>query len=229
MVVKPPDGSAAPDPAALAEAHRQLVADPTIQFDLPRIDLTPPEPPAWLRWLSDLLSGLDFQAPDWLRSLFDFFEGVSPGLGTIFYVMLGLLVLGALFLILRFALPRLRRRRQREDDGPDLQPDAAAARELLGEADSLAARGLFSEAAHLLLFRSIEDIDSRRPELVRPAFTSRDIAALDPIPARPRSAFARIAMNVERSLFAQRPLGHDDWRECRSAYEEFAFAEGWQG
>ena len=36
-------------------------------------------------------------------------------------------------------------------------------------------------------------------------------------------------MLVERSLFAQRPLGESDWRDCRAAYEEFAFAEGWRG
>jgi len=81
----------------------------------------------------------------------------------------------------------------------------------------------------LLLFRSIEDIDSRRPDLVRPALTSRDIAALPAIPERPRGAFARIAMLVERSLFARRPLGEPDWRDCRAAYEEFAFADGWRG
>ena len=63
--------------------------------------------------------------------------------------------------------------------------------------------GRYSEAAHLLLFRSIEDIDARRPDLVRPALTSRDIAALPRSPARPRRAFARIAMMVERSLFAR--------------------------
>ena len=36
-------------------------------------------------------------------------------------------------------------------------------------------------------------------------------------------------MLVERSLFARPPLGADDWRDCRAAYEEFAFAEGWRG
>jgi len=34
---------------------------------------------------------------------------------------------------------------------------------------------------------------------------------------------------VERSLFAGRPLVPDDWSQCRAAYEEFAFAEGWRG
>src|SRR6185369_17130871 len=101
-------------------------------------------------------------------------------------------------------------------------PEAKEARELLSEADALAAQGLYSEAAHLLLFRSIEDIDDKRPDLLRPALTSRDICALEEIPGPPRSAFARIAAMVERSLFAGRPLVSSDWGDCRAAYEEFA-------
>lgn len=229
MVVKPPDGTQVLDPAAIAEAHRRLLEDRSIQFELQRLDLNPPEPPAWLKWLSELFDDVDFGAPDWLRSIFNFFEGVAPGLGTAFYVVLGILVLAAIFLIVRFVVRRLRNQQMEGAPEIDLRPDAGVARGLLGEADSLAARGLFSEAAHLLLFRSIEDIDSRRPELVQPAFTSRDIAALEPIPPQPRSAFARIAMSVERSLFARRPLGEGDWRDCRAAYEEFAFADGWRG
>ena len=99
---------------------------------------------------------------------------------------------------------------------------------LLGEADALAAAGRYAEAAHLLLHRSIEDVDARRPDLIRKSLTSRDIAALPAIPDRPRGAFARIAMLVERSLFARRPLAEPDWRTCRTAYEQFAFAEAWQ-
>ena len=214
MVVKPPDGSpapaAAPDPAAVAEAHRQLLADPAIQFDLPRPQPPPPREPS-----------LDLDAS----------PGFSlPGeFGALFYVLLGLLVLTALVFLVRFLMDRQWRREAGQAEEADWRPEAEVAQGLLGEADALAARGLFSEAAHLLLFRSIEDIDSRRPALVRPALTSRDIAALEPIPPRPRTAFTRIAMSVERSLFAQRPLDQADWRDCRAAYEEFAFAEGWQG
>jgi len=231
MTVKPPDGSATPDGAAFAEAHRQLLADGSIQFELPRLDLEPPaEPPAWLKWLADQFSKMgNFEAPGWLRSIFDFFEGVSPGLGTAFYVLLGLVVLVALYFIARFVAGRIGGRATPEAEEADWRPEAGPAMQLLGEADALAARGQYSEAAHLLLFRSIEDIDTRRPDLVRPAFTSRDIAALSEIPAPPRSAFARIAMLVERGLFAQRPLAEGDWRDCRTAYEEFAFADGWRG
>lgn len=229
MFVKPPDGSAAPDAARVAEEHGRLLADESIQFDLPQYQ--PPEPPGWLKRFGEWLSARSPEPgdePGWLSSLFNSLEGVAPGLGTLFYVVLGLLVATALFFLVRFLLRRSWRRPDAEED-LDLRPDAATARGLLGEADALAARGLFSDAVHLLLFRSIEDLDSRRPELVRPAFTSRDIAALEPIPAGPRSAFHRIAMSVERSLFAQRPLAEGDWRDCRAAYEQFAFAEGWQG
>src|SRR6185436_20166355 len=120
-------------------------------------------------------------------------------------------------------------RRKAEEEAEDWRPAEAPARRLLGDADALAAAGQYSEAAHLLLFRSIEDIDKKKPDLVKPALTSRDISGLDAIPGRPRTAFARIAMLVERSLFAGRPLGEGDWRDCRAAYEEFAFAEGWRG
>ena len=75
---------------------------------------------------------------------------------------------------------------------------------------------------------SLEDLDTRRPGLLRPALTSRDIAQLPAIPDAPRSAFARIAARVERSLFGGQTLAEPDWRDCRAAYEEFAFAGAWR-
>jgi hypothetical protein len=208
MTAKPLDGQSAIPAQDFAEAHRRLLADGTIQFDLPRYQ--PPEPPAWL---------------------VDFIRAISPMLRILFWIGLAVVVLLILYAILKrvTGMESPWRRRKAGDEQPDWRPDEAPARALLGEADALAARGLYSEAARLLLFRSIEDIDARRPELVRPALTSRDIAGLPAIPDRPRSAFLAIAMMVERSLFAARPLAADDWRNCRSAYEEFAFAEGWRG
>jgi hypothetical protein len=210
MYAKPPVAPAPIDGDAFAAAHRQLLGDASIQFDLPRFE--PPPPPQ--------------QAPD--------FSGSVPLLQGFFWIVVAAIVLFLLYLIaqrLSGAEWPWRRKAAEEGGAADegWRPEAGEARELLGEADALAADGRFSEAARLLLLRSIADIDSRRPELVRPALTSRDIAALDAIPGRPRSAFARIATLVERSLFAQRPLAHGDWRDCRAAYEDFAFAEGWRG
>jgi hypothetical protein len=206
MYGKPPAAPAPIDGDAFAAAHRQLLGDASIQFDLARIE-PPPQPPD--------------------------FSGSVPLLQGVFWIVVAAIILFLIYLIaqrLSGAEWRWRRRAPADEAAePSWRPEAGEARELLGEADALAAAGRFSEAARLLLFRSIGDIDSRRPDLVRPALTSRDIAALDAIPGRPRSAFARIAMLVERSLFAQRPLAEGDWRDCRAAYEDFAFAEGWRG
>jgi hypothetical protein len=204
-----PTATPAPiDGDAFAAAHRQLLGDSTVQFDLPRVEAPPLQP-----------------APD--------FSGSVPFLQVFFWIAVAAIVLFLIYLIAqRLEGAEWPWRRRSEDDGDPAdsgwRPEAGEARELLGEADALAAAGRFSEAARLLLHRSVADIDSRRPELVRPALTSRDIAALDGIPGRPRSAFARIAMLVERSLFAQRPLAAADWSDCRAAYEDFAFAEGWR-
>lgn len=212
MTAKPADGAGAPDGAgAFAEAHSRLLADPSIQFELPRYQ--PSRPPAWLQWLAEALQGL------------------GPVVTILFWGALAGLVLFLAYAIARHLAgsgwPWARK--PADEATESWRPEEGPARRLLHEADALAAQGRFAEAARLLLFRSIEDIDSRRPNLVRPAFTSRDIAALPAIPERPRGAFARIAAMVERSLFARRGLEEGDWRDCRAAYEEFAFAEGWRG
>lgn len=208
MTAKPLDGGAATAHEGFAEAHRRLLADGNIQFDLPRSP--PAETPAWL---------------------IELVRAAYPVLEVIFWVLAGALALYLLYAIFSWASGRdwPWRRSKSAPEEESWRPDEAPARQLLGEADRLAADGRFGEAARLLLFRSIEDIDARRPDLVRPALTSRDIAGLPDIPGRPRSAFARIAMMVEMSLFAQRPLAEGDWRDCRAAYEDFAFAEGWRG
>ena len=203
MTIKPPAGPAPIDGGAFAEAHRQLLADRTIQFDLPAV-----------------------QAPD-----VPDMSGAIPFIQILFWIAVAGFALFVLYLIAKRLSGADWSRKRKAGEGvadESWRPEAGEARELLGDADALAAQGLYSEAARLLLFRSIEDIDAKRPELVRPSLTSRDIAALEEIPGRPRSAFARIAMLVERSLFAERPLAAGDWTDCRSAYEEFAFAEGWR-
>ena len=206
-------GSAGPDSAAFADAHRRLLADGSIQFQLDVAE--PPSPP-----------------PEWIGSLGRFLSAIWPVVEVVFWAAVALGVAYVLYAIAMRIFgdgwPWKRRPRAAAEE-ESWRPDEAPARQLLGEADALAAQGRFSEAARLLLFRSIEDIDAKRPELVRPALTSRDIARHPAIPERPRGAFTRIAMLVERSLFARSDLAADDWRDCRAAYEEFAFAEGWRG
>jgi hypothetical protein len=174
----------------------------------------PPEPPAWLRWLVDLLAG------------------TGPFFTLLFWAAAAAIVVALLYGIARWVerggLGFLKPRAKEESGAqPGWTIPEAPARALLAEADQLAAEGRFSEAAHLLLFRSIEEIDRRRPALVRPAFTSRDIAGAPQLPEGPRGAFVRIAMAVERSLFGGHSLALPEWRGCREAYEEFVVARDW--
>lgn len=203
---------AGPSDAQIAEAHGRLIADTSIQFELKQVEPPPPR-------------------PDWLLELQRMLEAAWPVLRVLIWAALAALVLWLLYhLFLRIRDGEWRWRRK-GDVTPDerWRPDEAPARQLLAEADALAAAGRFSEAARLLLHRSVEDIQKRQPDLLRPALTSRDIAALPAIPEQPRGAFARIAALVERGLFARIDLGEGDWRDCRTAYEDFAFAGGWRG
>ena len=79
------------------------------------------------------------------------------------------------------------------------------ARALLSDADRLAAEGRFGEAVHLLLFRSIEDIDALTMP-AKPALTSRDILDLRALPSAARAALSRLVTTVEWNFFGGRPV-----------------------
>lgn len=193
--------------AKLAAAHRALLHARGLQLDF-KAAPTPPPPPAWL------------------EGLFQFLGGLAPVLKFVFW---GGLAVGVVLIVWFVAREVLASRYKKEPSAPpaDWRPDPGQARALLEEADRLAAAGRFGEAIHLLLFRSIDDLAGRRPGLVRPAFTSRDIAGLEQIPPAPRTAFARIAERVEHSFFGGRAVGARDFSQARGDYETFAFPEGW--
>ena len=191
----------------LAAAHQALLHTRGLQLDF---TAAPPPP----------------QVPAWLESLLRGLVALGPILQFVFW---GGLALGAA-LIVWFVTREIMASRWRETKAAaavDWRPDPAAARALLEDADRLAAAGRFGEAIHLLLFRSIDDLAGRRPGLIRPALTSRDIAGLDQMPAPARGAFGRIAEQVEHSFFGGRPVSADDFAHARGDYETFAFSEGW--
>jgi len=193
----------------LAAAHRALLRARDIQFDFAGAPPRPPPP----SWVEDLLRAL---------------QAVAPAFKYLFWG--GLIAGGALilWLVVRELAPWVRRRRSSPPADADWRPEPAAAQALLEDADRLAQAGRFEDAIHLLLFRSIDELAGRRPGLVRPALTSRDIAALPAIPEAPRSAFARLAQAVERSFFGGRPADAAAFGEARQAYQAFAFAEAWR-
>jgi hypothetical protein len=203
-MAEPAAGAEAPDP--IAEAHAELRADEGLQFDFPvRVE---PETPAWL------------------ESLIEFLSNLGPVFRVLFWISAALAVAAILYAIARAVIAR------RKGEGAEgeasagreatWRPTATQARTLLGDADRLASEGKFAQAVHLLLYRSIDDIVGWRPQLVRPALTSRDIGALDALPGGARGAFHRIAETVERSFFGGREVDATDFQECRRAYEAFA-------
>jgi hypothetical protein len=196
---------------AFARAHAHLLADSRIQFALPEA----PTP----------------HTPEWMRALGRWIEHAWPVLRVLTWVVLAAIGLFILYMIVsQFVDLRWPWRRTEEEMSPEPEwrPDAAPARALLEEADALAAAGRYAEAARLILRRSVEDIMRRRPGLVRPATTSRDLAATPEIPSAARPAFASIADVVEISLFADRGATADAWQKARSAYADFALAGNWR-
>ena len=173
--------------------------------------------------------------PDWLQNFFEWLANllkpVAEALGVSWPVLQWILIGGAalilLYLLWRLLAPIAQIRLAKKEADGDAQeaewtPDRAAALELLGDADRLAAEGRFDEATHLLLKRSVGQIADARPDWLSASSTAREIAALPALPDRARGAFKTIAERVERSLFALRRLNAEDWQAARAAYADFA-------
>ena len=205
------DGGAAAALSAVDQAHRQLLSQSELQFTLPAV--IAPMPPWWAKPL---------------QAVFKFLGPAAP------YLAWGALILsvGAILYLIGREMFGIRR------EGPQMRmrlhakeavwaPAPEQARALLADADRLAEQGQFIEAAHLILLRSIEDIQTRRPRMVAVSLTSRDIAALPGLPAAARDTFVHIAQAVELSLFGGRPLDREGFSRCRDAYADFVDAKAW--
>ncbi|WP_379486323.1 hypothetical protein [Novosphingobium soli] len=209
-------GQGAGPAAEAAEDWRAVRAAADLQYTpLPEPKAPPtPDVPWWLRALGRLLEAI--------------FEPIGRLLGLSWpvfqYVLLGLAVLLALFLLWRLVLEPLleARRNRRPAQEVHWVPSRAEAEVLLEDADRLAAQGRYGEAAQLLLHRSVRQISEARPEWLTAASTAREIAALPMLPTAGRRAFGVIAGRVERAIFALRPLDAQDWQAARGAYAEFA-------
>ena len=203
---------ASPTDDALVRAHDRLLQDGSLQFE--RSGFTPPETPGWLRWLGE------------------FIQAAAPLLEWVFWIGLvltgGLIVYAIVREIQRVRGPRSKPVKRQAASAREWRPDARVARDLLADADALAADGLYAEATHLLLLRSVEDIETHQPRALRVSLTTREIASLKSLPEAARPAFLLIGRVVERSLFGGAAVGASDFSRCRQAYEAFALPEGWR-
>tara|TARA_R110001599_G_scaffold83864_3_gene225274 strand:+ start:3435 stop:4199 length:765 start_codon:yes stop_codon:yes gene_type:complete len=204
--------------ASFDSAWDDVREDAAIQFSPTPV----PEAPESPQWWRDFL--------DWLgETLQPVFEMVSDSWPILRIILLLMLAAGVLTLIWVILAPYVEQWRGRERPAKDdWQPQPAAARELLAQAEALAARGQYEQAVRLLLHNSIEDIEKRRPNLLRPSSTSREIERFDSLPEAARAMFAVIAGQVERGIFAALPVDEDGWRLSRDAYAGFALKESWR-
>ncbi len=194
----------------------------------------PPKPPEWLvslgRWITESL------AP--VRRLFAWIDGFMPDLPFargLLWLLIGLAAVALVWIVIDRVRSGEWRFRRRATLGvaagtgdEDWQPDAAPVRAWLQEADALAAQGRYAEAVHHLLLRAVEDIARRRPALVQPALTSRELAGAALLPGPVRTLFSGIALLVERSLFGGRAVDADEWARARTDYAELAGAGAWK-
>lgn len=192
-------------------AHAAVAGDSTLQFQVAAVEPPPP-------------------LPDWLQALLKLLVDLGPVFLVIFWIGVAAIVLTLLWFIGRemLGIRLLDRHKPSAPSGEgDWRPAAGVALALLSDADALAEQGRYDEAVHLILLRSIGDIDGRLPNTVRPALTARDIANLQRLPATARPAFTLIARVVEASLFGGRAVDRADFTQCRQAYEAFAFPAAW--
>ena len=186
----------------VAEAHASLRARDDIQFELP-VEPTPKQSASTI---------------------------ALPGLEALFWVAIAIGVALLIYLIVKSFIEREPKGSQVESVEHEIarwRPAEKEARALLAEADAMAEAGRYDEAARLLLHRSLEDIAKRKPKLLRPALTSREIARAPLLPDAVRAAFDAMAAPVERSLFGGRSLDRSAWESARAAYGDFALPKAW--
>lgn len=217
--------TASQDAEAGAQAWKAARAMSDIQFAPvaePKID--PPQLPEWLRNFGEWLDRVIAWAMRALGELLAPLARLLPGWSTVQVALLVLAAVGVAWIFVVVVVPLLRRPRAAPAPAGWV-PERGAALALLEDADRLAAEGRYGEAAHLLLQRSVHQIATARPDWLSPSSTAREIGALRELPATARTAFGIIAREVERSLFALRGIGQDDWRRAREAYTSFALAD----
>ena len=193
----------------IERAYRAVKRNESYQLEL--AEPIPRKPAsAFEKWLGNVLEG--------------FFSFLAPLLKIIFYLGVGALILGAIYLIGRALYEtRYAKTESKKTETPDIplyEPAEAQARILLDEVDKLAAEGRYGEAVHTLLFRSIQDIDRNRPNVVRRSLTSREIGSLSVLTAAARTAFSTIAGVSELAHFGGVSVNKSGFETARAAYAD---------
>jgi len=211
------------DDARLQRAMDAFEADPALQR----------ERPEWEPEVQAFEPRQDRSGPNPIaQAIASFFRAIGPVLGYLLLIAIALAILAGLYMVFGESITLRGRQKEKKAEAdisivPDLRPEEARAHALLEDADRLAAEGRFAEAVHLLLFRSIDDIQEKRSGIIGRSLTAREIGALGILPDAVRGALSPIIRIVERSFFGGRDVDETGWQEARASYETFAFGEAW--
>lgn len=193
----------------------------------------PPPDPAVDRAFAELVRAGDIQralppavierpkAPTWLDRLIEWLGHKPMAIKLLFWAGVAVLVAVILTAAYRYFAARRLSFGVGARDRPAAgwwRPEARVAAIALADADRLAAEGRFGEAAHLLLLKSVADIDRGRPGEVRRSLTAREISRLPVLPPDVASAFGQIATVAEAGLFAGQDIAREAWERARTAY-----------
>ena len=109
---------------------------------------------------------------------------------------------------------------------PGAEPTAALSDAPLRDAQALAGEGRFSEAIHVLLLKTFEQLLRVRGVGVAPGWTSREVLDRASYPGHAREALAGLVGAVETCTFAGRPASEDDYRICADRFRQLAAVLG---
>jgi len=206
-----------PRDAEFERAHGELLEERDLQFDRPE---APPE---------EKDDPLGPEGDGYISPFGGSLNALGPLAKVVFWGIIAVLVVG----LIGFMLQRIGRAGAGDtvETGPGAmddrlgrdRPEAAIAEARLAEADRLAAEGRYAEAVHVLLFRSIEDVEAERKAGLARSLTAREITALEGLPTRARDALKPITSLVERGIFGAKLVDAEDYAAARAAYSDFAF------
>jgi hypothetical protein len=221
-----PAATAAPSGDAIDRARDEALGE-DYQPELPHADEGPidgahPRPPR-IRQGGGRLVPVDDARPR------DDAGGDAGPLGTLMsYLVWALVIVGAAVVAVWLGreLAGYTGDAQVGDDGaaPEDTHDKAIVERPLGDADELAARGLYTEAIHTLLLRTLQELVRSAKVRVAPAQTSREILAKVPLLGDVRTALAGLITAVEVTHFGGGVPDAGDYARCRQQFNVFAAA-----
>ncbi|HEY7689001.1 MAG TPA: DUF4129 domain-containing protein [Dongiaceae bacterium] len=145
-----------------------------------------------------------------------------------FWLLIGVLVLLAVFYLGREIPVWLGRRRQVKSGATAMTQGTPVAMDsqlldALERADRLAADGQFAEALHLLLLHSFDYLKRHLGGMYGPSNTAREILQRSRLPDPGRHSLGAIVDAAEISYFGGRPVDGGIYAACRQHYQTFAF------